>query len=198
MPAMSHIESLFCRNPIWQAVAGRYILPWSLQRYRPHGDLLEIGGGSGAMAAQLLRSATADADLTVTVSDFDPAMVTAARANLAGFGEKAKAEVADATELPFKDESFDTVVSFLMLHHVIDWETALGEAARVLRPGGVLAGYDLTTSPPARLAHTLDRSPHRFMARAELHPVLASLPFTDIRISHSPGMIRFRALKSPV
>lgn len=32
------------------------LLPWVLQGRRPEGELLEIGAGSGAMAAQLLRA----------------------------------------------------------------------------------------------------------------------------------------------
>jgi ubiquinone/menaquinone biosynthesis C-methylase UbiE len=37
----------------------------------------------------------------------------------------ASAETADATALPFPDDSFDSVVSCLMLHRIIDWERAV-------------------------------------------------------------------------
>jgi ubiquinone/menaquinone biosynthesis C-methylase UbiE len=47
---------------------------------------------------------------------------------------------ADATRLPFPDSSFDVVLSFIMLQHVIDWEAALKEAARVLISDGKLIG----------------------------------------------------------
>jgi ubiquinone/menaquinone biosynthesis C-methylase UbiE len=51
-----------------------------------------------------------------------------------------------------------------MLHHVIDWPAALDEVARVLRPGGVFVGYDLTNTMLARLIHQADRSPYRLLA----------------------------------
>jgi SAM-dependent methyltransferase len=59
---------------------------------------------------------------------------------------------ADAPRLLFAADRFDAVLSFVMLHHVIDWEAALDEAIRVLRPGGVLVGYDLVASHPRPLA----------------------------------------------
>lgn len=46
--------------------------------------------------------------------------------------------VSDATELPFSDASFATVVSTEMLEHALDPIAALAEMVRVLRPGGRL------------------------------------------------------------
>ena len=43
-----------------------------------------------------------------------------------------------AEELPFPDGSFDLVTAYSVLHHLADHRPALAEAARVLRPGGVL------------------------------------------------------------
>jgi ubiquinone/menaquinone biosynthesis C-methylase UbiE len=43
-----------------------------------------------------------------------------------------------AEELPFADESFDLVTAYSVLHHLADHRPVLAEAARVLRPGGVL------------------------------------------------------------
>lgn len=191
MPSMSTIESWFCRSTPWEAATGRWVLPWALQGVSPRGRVLEIGGGGGAMAAQILTASPGDVEVTVT--DFDPVMVAAAADRLQGFGDRAHAQVADATALPFDDGTFDTVVSLIMLHHVVDWERALAEAARVLAPGGTLVGYDLLGSAPARLLHHLEGAPHRFITRGELHPHLASLPLADVTVRENPIITRFRA-----
>ena len=51
MPAMSPFEAAVCRSAPWRLVARRLVLPWALQGIRPQGKVLEIGAGSGAMAA---------------------------------------------------------------------------------------------------------------------------------------------------
>src|SRR5436309_1748183 len=129
MAEMSRVAQLVCRSAPWRGIAGHVVLPWALQGRELHGDVLEIGCGSGAMAAAMLDRAPT---IRVTATDFDTSMVDAATARLSGFGDRASVRRADATALPFADESFDTVVTFIMLHHVIEWETALREIARVL------------------------------------------------------------------
>ena len=42
----------------------------------------------------------------------------------------------DVLRLPYKDEDLDAVFAFGVLHHVPDWQAALGEIARVLKTGG--------------------------------------------------------------
>jgi SAM-dependent methyltransferase len=46
--------------------------------------------------------------------------------------------VGDVTRLPFADGEFDCAVAAWMLYHVPDLDTAIGELARVLAPGGRL------------------------------------------------------------
>ncbi len=195
MPAMSRFECAFCRGAGWRAFAGRIVLPWALQGERLGGDVLEIGGGGGAMAARLLATRPG---LQITVTDYDEAMVTAARARLATSADRASVRQADATQLPFPDDRFDAVLSFIMLHHVIDWEAAVGEAIRVLRPGGVLVGYDLVASRPGRWLHQAKGARHRLMAPRELRDRLADLPTEAVRLR--PGLAglvgRFTARKA--
>src|SRR4051812_37550276 len=107
MPTMSRVQSMFCRSRPWQALAGNAVLPWSLQGFEPHGDVLEIGAGSGAMAAHVLARHDR---VSMTVTDFDDDMVDAASTRLAEFGDRVTVRQADATALPFADASFDVVL----------------------------------------------------------------------------------------
>lgn len=173
MPTMSRFEAAWCRSAPWRAFARRLVLPWALQGYEPSGHVLEIGAGSGAMAAELLAGRP---ELRMTVTDFDPEMVDAARVRLGALGDRVTVGEADATALPFADASFDAVVTWIMLHHTLEWEKALAEAARVVRPGGTIVGYDLVSSLPFRLLHQAEGSRARMMLLEELRGTVAGLP----------------------
>ena len=47
---MSRIEASFCRSAPWRGFASRVVIPWALAGRKLHGDCLEVGAGSGAMA----------------------------------------------------------------------------------------------------------------------------------------------------
>ncbi len=193
MPSMSAVEAAFCRSAPWRMTARRSILPWALQGVRLEGDVLELGAGSGAMAEAAART-FATARLTVT--DVDPLMVEAAGRLLTGL-DNASAVQADGTALPYAPDSFDFVTSFLMLHHVIEWRRGLDEVARVLRPGGTLVGYDLTSTALARAIHIVDRSPHLLVGPDDLnrHLLAAGLRDVVVRTSLAGTLMRFRARK---
>jgi ubiquinone/menaquinone biosynthesis C-methylase UbiE len=173
VPSMSRFQSTLCRSAPWRAFGRRVVLPWALQGFRPEGDVLEIGAGSGAMAAELL---TMYPDVALTVTDVDDEMVEVASTRLSQFGDRATARHADATALPFPDGSFDAVLSWIMLHHTVEWEKALAEAIRVLRPGGQLVGYDLLSTAPLRLLHQGAGGHLRMIRLSELRRAPGGLP----------------------
>lgn len=53
-------------------------------------------------------------------------------------------QVEDAAKLSFSDSSFDLVFSQYVFHHIPNWENAIKEISRVLRPGGYFIWLDLT------------------------------------------------------
>ena len=191
---MSSFEAALCRSAPWNTLAGRYVLPWALGGAAVTGDVLEVGGGDGAMAAALLQASPA---ARVMVTDYDPVMVEHASARLRGFGTRAEVRRADAAALPFADASFDAVLSFIMLHHVGRWEHALREVVRVLRPGGRLFAYDLLDSAATRLVHSITKSGGvRLIRRQELAAVVGTLDLEAVVIDGQRLIFRLRAQRS--
>lgn len=93
----------------------------------------------------------------VTGIDLSSAMVDIARVRADQAGVPVDLHVADAQHLPFRDSSFDTVVATLALCSIPDDAAAVGEMARVLRPGGtlVLLEHVRSPSPVVRAAQRL-------------------------------------------
>jgi ubiquinone/menaquinone biosynthesis C-methylase UbiE len=116
------------------------------------GRVLEIGGGTGAN----LRFYGEDVD-SLVVTEPEPAMLRRLRQKAREQAPLAEVVGAPAENLPFEDSSFDTVVSTLVLCGVDDQARALGEARRVLRPGGRLLFLEHVRSDDPALARFQDR-----------------------------------------
>lgn len=96
------------------------------------GEVLEIGGGTGANLPHYRVAGR------VVVTEPDPFMRKKLRPKLSQARVPVEISGAGAQELPFADDSFDAVVSTLVLCTVPDQRAALAEIRRVLRPEGVL------------------------------------------------------------
>lgn len=104
----------------------------------PPAEVLDVGGGAGAYALWL-----ADAGYVVRLIDPVPLHVDQARGQSEARprGRLAETLVGDARRLPHADASQDVVLLLGPLYHLTDRHdrlAALGEARRVLRPGGWL------------------------------------------------------------
>ena len=96
---------------------------------RPVERVLDLAGGTGQTATSLEAY-----DVTV----LDASLEMLRRARWKGF----PVVCGDATRLPLPGGSFDGVVVTDALHHVGNARAAVREAARVLRPGGVLVARE--------------------------------------------------------
>ncbi len=110
--------------------------------------VLDVGCGTATLTLLVKRS---HPDAEVVGLDGDAKILTIARRKAA----KAEADITLleglAFRLPFADASFDRVFSSLMLHHLTqeNKRRAVGEAFRVLRPGGELHVADFIKSNEA-------------------------------------------------
>jgi SAM-dependent methyltransferase len=109
---------------------------------RPGDLLLDLGCGFGRHAFEAARHGA-----TVVALDYAESELKEVRNTfeaMAKAGEVAPSAPAgtvqgDATRLPFADGAFDRVIASEVLEHVPDDVAAMGELARVLRPGGTMA-----------------------------------------------------------
>ena len=94
--------------------------------------LLDVGCGPGALTAELVSRAGADA-----VSGVEPSasFAAAVRERLLG----TDIQVVAAEQLPFPDDSFDATLAQLVVHFMADPVLGLREMGRVTRPGGTVA-----------------------------------------------------------
>lgn len=94
-------------------------------------DVLDIGTGSGNVAIP-----AAQRGANVVGSDITPELFEAARGRATEAGVEVDWVEADAAELPFEDDSFDTVLSVFGAMFAPVHQAAADEVVRVTRPGG--------------------------------------------------------------
>lgn len=105
--------------------------------------LLDVGCGTGSVVARLLRKGLVGSGTGV---DLLAERIEIARASHPGIAF----EVADATQLPFDDASFDAVLAMTVFSSVplAARHLLAAEIARVVRPGGVFVWYDMRRPNP--------------------------------------------------
>jgi ubiquinone/menaquinone biosynthesis C-methylase UbiE len=132
---LAEILELRAADPQQQAMLDSYL---SRIAFGPAARVLEIGCGTGAVTRAIARRPGVAQAIGV-----DPSPVFIARAEeLASDLTAAEFVVGDGRALQFADSDFDTVVVHTTLCHVPQPESLLGEAMRVVRPGGTLAICD--------------------------------------------------------
>jgi ubiquinone/menaquinone biosynthesis C-methylase UbiE len=99
---------------------------------RARGDALEVAIGTG------LNLPLYASDVRLTGLDLSGGMLQIARDRARELGREVDLREGDAHELPFPDESFDSVVCTFSLCNIPDVDRALAEMKRVLKPGGRL------------------------------------------------------------
>jgi ubiquinone/menaquinone biosynthesis C-methylase UbiE len=145
------------------------------------GNVLEIGGGTGANLGHY------DGKIeSLVVTEPEPAMLRRLQKKARAQAPLAKILRAPAEDLPFEDDSFDTVVSTLVLCGVDDQSRSLRELRRVLRPGGQLLFLEHVRSDDPALARFQDRMNwlNRLVVQCDCNrPTLAGIRAAGFTIS---------------
>lgn len=117
-----------------------------------------------------------------TALDFNAAML--AHARVRGAGLQVDWVLGDSMALPFADAQFDHVVLHLILAVVPHPEQCLGEAARVLKPGGTIVVLDKFLRPHqhAWLRRALNPLSRRIATRMDVvfEEVLSATPGLEV------------------
>lgn len=142
--------------------------------------VLEIGCGQGAFAERMVR----ELDVELVATDQSAAMVEATAAR------GVTAERADASDLPYEDDSFDAVVAMWMLYHVPDLDQVFAEVRRVLRPGGLFLAVTNGREHTADLRAAVGMGPAitQFMAEDGADHLRRHFDQVDAQITASQGI----------
>lgn len=120
-----HVDTESGHNAYYERPAMMKLMPNDMNSL----TVLDAGCAAGWYTEQFLKRGS-----QVTAIDLSPAMVEACKRRV---GHEAKVFACDLTEpLPFKNETFNLIVSSLTLHYIDDWAPTFQEFHRILKPGG--------------------------------------------------------------
>ncbi len=170
---LNPVEKALMNNPLRALIQRRYEAAL-MERLggRVEGQrVLEIGCGRGVGTEIIFKRFGAR---EVHAFDLDPDMVAQASDRLSAYpSDRLKLFVGDASVIDEPDASFDAVFDFAIIHHIPNWQDAVAEVARVLKPGGLFFFEEVTS-------HALGRW---FYRRCMEHPLAQYWLTKDLFIS---------------
>lgn len=129
------------------------------------GRTLELGAGTGLNLPHY-----PDAVTELVLTEPYPHMVAKLHEKVQQSGIRAQLTVAGAEELPFEDDSFDTVAAAMILCTVRDPDVVLAEIERVLKPDGQYLFLEHVRNPDPKVARRQDLiQPAWFLFGNECH-----------------------------
>ena len=139
IPDKDHIEGISVRDPVWAHYNHmRFFFAWRIHQVLMHlgaerfDRILEVGYASGVLFPELMTRCRRLVGIDIH-QNFAPVKRMMEL-------ERIKADIfsGSITELPYKNETFDCVVSLSTIEHIADYDKAVAELERVLTPGGLL------------------------------------------------------------
>lgn len=174
------VEKALMNNPVRAFLQKHYEVPLlkRLGECPEQARVLEIGCGRG-VGTEIIFSIFGARK--VHAFDVDPDMVERAQRRLSHYSaDRLRLYVGDAAAIDEEDEFFDAVFDFGIIHHVPEWQSAIAEVARVLRPGGLFFYEEVTSQALNRwsyrtfLEHPADNrfSKEQFLAELKNQGIL--------------------------
>jgi ubiquinone/menaquinone biosynthesis C-methylase UbiE len=163
---MNLFHRWYCNSDGWAESVKKYMLPWVLDDVDLGDNVLEIGPGPGRTTEWLKDNVP-----QLTAIEIDHRLAEKLKRLADGH---VRIVEGDATNMSLPDNTYSSAVCFTMLHHVPSaalQDKLLGEAFRVLKPGGLFTGSDSTPSFRWRIYHIMDTcvavDPPKFEARLQ-------------------------------
>jgi ubiquinone/menaquinone biosynthesis C-methylase UbiE len=138
---LNPFECRIVNNPV-RALIQEYIETREMRKHSslPEGGrVLEVGCGNGT-GTRLIKKYFKPEEIEAV--DLDLRMIEIAVRN--NKDPETRFRVADASKLPYPDNSFDAVFDYGIIHHIPNWRDCLRELHRVTKPGGTLILEDLS------------------------------------------------------
>lgn len=151
------------------------------------GLVLDLGGNTGGESTILHQRG-----FEIILSDINEVALDIATERAKKFGlQVPRCVAADVHALPFEDDTFEAVMVIEALHHFEDYEQALSEILRVLRPGGFLMSLEpIGWNPLRRLSEIRDRfrgTIEKSFTQRQLKKLLGGAGFSEIEILAVPS-----------
>lgn len=151
---------------------------WARISPERHRDALDVGCGEGRFCRQLAKKG-------IRATGIDPTKRLTAEARRRD--PDGRYEIAGGEALPFADESFDLVVSYLSLIDIPDFRSGIAEMARVLRPEGTLLVANLSpfeTSYPTGWARSKAGRPLHYTGERYMDEFSDWVEFLGLRVQN--------------
>lgn len=131
---INKLEKFIVNSPLRAAIQRRYEIPLllSFAQLPQNAQILEVGCGRG-IGLETLKKRSKVAG--ISGCDIDAEMIEKAKSRI---GSDANLWVGSATNLAAPNRFYDAVFVFGVLHHIKNWQAAIREIKRVLKPGGII------------------------------------------------------------
>jgi len=189
MAEMNKAERFFVNKLVGPFSANsnyRILLQELKLKLKKKNKILEIGCGSGEMTKKLENKAK------ITAIDLDKKQIEEARNKI----KNAEFKIADATKLPFKNNSFDAAYSINVLHHIPPYEKVFKEIYRVLKKSGTLFLVDVRSWVfKSKIPRIIGDAYERTEPQSIIIKMLKDAGFKITKVSSHPFFMRLTCVK---